>query len=319
MTWLVTGGAGYVGTHVVRAMTAAGHRTVVLDDLSTGVRDRVPADVPLVVGSVLDPEAVEAVLRGGDIQGVVHLAGKKQVGESVAEPLFYYRENLEGLRILLQGMADHKVTRLVFSSSAAVYGAPEGDAIDEDDPCAPLSPYGETKLAGEWMVRSAAQACGIAYVNIRYFNVAGAASPDLGDVGAFNLIPMTFERLAAGEPPMVFGDDYPTADGTCVRDYIHVEDIAAAHIAAADRLTADPGTALTLNAGRGIGLSVREVLAMIAEVTGNTAPPAVGPRRPGDSAQAVASPARIHSELDWSARHDLRSMVASAWQAWEAR
>jgi UDP-glucose 4-epimerase len=169
------------------------------------------------------------------------------------------------------------------------------------------------------MVRSAARASGLAYVNIRYFNVAGAASAALGDVGAFNLIPMAFERLAAGEPPMVFGGDYPTADGTCVRDYIHVADIAEAHVAAAHRLTADPGAALTLNAGRGVGVSVREVLAAIADVTGDPTPPVVGPRRPGDSAKAVASPTRIHAELSWRARHDLRSMVASAWEAWEAR
>jgi UDP-glucose 4-epimerase len=319
MTWLVTGGAGYVGAHVVRAMSAAGHHVVVLDDLSTGYKDRVPDDVALIVGSVLDPVVVGTAIADHAVSGVVHLAGKKQVGESVAEPLYYYRENVEGLRVLLEAMMIHQLRRLVFSSSAAVYGMPDVEVISEDTPCAPLSPYGETKLADEWMVRSAALAVGFGYVNLRYFNVAGAAAPDLGDVGAFNLIPMAFERLSAGEAPVIFGADYPTPDGTCVRDYIHVEDVAAAHVAAARRLADDPAAALTVNAGRGLGVSVREVLAMVAEVTGDLTEPVVGPRRPGDPAKAVASAARIRAELGWQARHDLRSMVSSAWEAWGAR
>lgn len=321
MSWLVTGGAGYIGAHVVRAMTENGEHVVVYDDLSTGSADRVPGDVPLVVGSVLDQALLERTMRDHAVTGVVHIAAKKQVGESVERPLHYYRENVTGLQTLLEAMAATGVGRIVFSSSAAVYGMPDVDLVTEDTPCAPMSPYGETKLIGEWLIDAAAKAHGIRAVSLRYFNVAGAAAPELSDAGVFNLIPMVFERLEAGAAPRIFGDDYATPDGTCVRDYIHVQDIASAHQAAAARLREAPeGTSLVLNIGRGEGSSVREMVDRIRKVTGNEqVTPEVTDRRPGDPARVVASADRIHAELGWTARLGLDDMIESAWLGWRHR
>ncbi|MEU6219197.1 UDP-glucose 4-epimerase GalE [Streptomyces sp. NPDC047022] len=318
MSWLVTGGAGYIGAHVVRAMVEGGEQVVVYDDLSTGNADRLPSSVPLIVGSVLDRPLLEQALRDHGVTGVVHIAAKKQVGESVERPLYYYRENVTGLQTLLEAMEATGVGRIVFSSSAAVYGMPDVDLVTEDTPCVPMSPYGETKLVGEWLINAAARAHGVRAASLRYFNVAGAAAPELADTGVFNLIPMVFERLEAGQAPRIFGDDYTTPDGTCVRDYIHVQDIASAHLAAARRLAEAPeGTALTLNIGRGEGSSVRQMVDRILKVTGNEqAAPEVTGRRPGDPARVVASADRIRAELGWSARHDLDEMIESAWQGW---
>ncbi|MER7204282.1 UDP-glucose 4-epimerase GalE [Streptomyces sp. CB01635] len=317
MTWLITGGAGYIGAHVVRAMQEAGERTVVYDDLSTGVAERVPDGVPLVVASTLDADAVARTIAGHGITGVVHLAAKKQVGESVELPLHYYRENVEGLRVLLAAVTAGGVPSFVFSSSAAVYGMPDVDLVTEDTPCLPMSPYGETKLAGEWLVRATGRAHGLATASLRYFNVAGAAAPELADTGVFNLVPMVFERLTDGEAPRIFGADYPTPDGTCVRDYIHVVDLAEAHVAAARRLSGEaPGTDLTLNIGRGEGVSVLEMVELINATTGHGTDPVVTPRRPGDPARVVASADRIATELGWTAKRDVREMVESAWQGW---
>ncbi|MFE5855641.1 UDP-glucose 4-epimerase GalE [Streptomyces sp. NPDC056500] len=320
MTWLITGGAGYIGSHVVKAMVEGGEGVVVLDDLSTGRKERLPDSVSLEIGTVLDRALLDRVLREYSVTGIVHLAGKKQVAESVAKPLHYYRENVEGLRVLLAAAVDAEVGRFLFSSSASVYGMPDVDLVTEETPCNPMSPYGETKLAGEWLVSSTGAAHGMATASLRYFNVAGAASPELGDDGVFNLVPMVFERLTAGEAPRIFGSDYPTADGSCVRDYIHVEDIASAHVAAARRLTADPSASLTLNIGRGEGVSVAEMAALIQEVTDRRDPaPVVVARRPGDPARVVASADRIRTELGWAARHDVRAMVTSAWAGWLLR
>ncbi|MFF3646104.1 UDP-glucose 4-epimerase GalE [Streptomyces sp. NPDC002564] len=319
MTWLITGGAGYIGAHVVRAMTEAGERAVVYDDLSTGIAGRVPDGVPLVVGSVLDGELLARTFAEHGVTGIVHLAGKKQVGESVERPLHYYRENVEGLRVLLEAAVAGGVAHVVFSSSASVYGMPatEGGLVTEDTPCLPISPYGGTKLAGEWLVRATGRAHGLSTASLRYFNVAGAAAPEFADTGVFNLVPMVFEKLTEGAAPRVFGDDYPTPDGTCVRDYIHVVDIAEAHVATARRLaSAAPGTDLTLNIGRGEGVSVREMTDLINEVTGHDTPAEVTARRPGDPARVVASADRIAHELGWSAKHDVRDMITSAWAGW---
>ncbi|MFD6291730.1 UDP-glucose 4-epimerase GalE [Streptomyces sp. NPDC060205] len=316
MTWLITGGAGYIGAHVVRAMTEADERTVVYDDLSTGISERVPDGVPLVVGSTLDGERVARALKDHAITGVVHLAAKKQVGESVDLPLHYYRENVEGLRVLLQAVTAAAVPSFVFSSSAAVYGMPDVDLVTEETPCVPINPYGETKLAGEWLVRATGRAHGLSTACLRYFNVAGAAAPELADVGVFNIVPMVFEKLTAGEPPRIFGDDYATPDGTCVRDYIHVVDLADAHVAAARRLAAAPGTALTLDIGRGEGVSVRRMIDRINELTGHTLAPTVTPRRPGDPARVVASAERVAAELAWKAKYGLDDMITSAWEGW---
>ncbi|MFR9799827.1 UDP-glucose 4-epimerase GalE [Streptomyces sp. MS06] len=321
MSWLVTGGAGYIGAHVVRALREGGQDVVVYDDLSTGSADRVPEGVPLVVGSVLDADRLGGAMRDHAVTGVVHIAAKKQVGESVELPLHYYRENVTGLQTLLEAMREHAVDRLVFSSSAAVYGMPDVHLVTEETPCAPMSPYGETKLIGEWLIAAAARAHGLRAASLRYFNVAGAAAPELADTGVFNLVPMVFERLEAGEAPRIFGDDYATPDGTCIRDYIHVRDIASAHLAAAVRLEEAPeGTALTLNVGRGEGSSVREMVDRILKVTGRSeAAPVVTDRRPGDPARVVAAADRIREELGWSARHDLDDMIESAWQGWRYR
>ncbi|MFE3071728.1 UDP-glucose 4-epimerase GalE [Streptomyces sp. NPDC059247] len=323
MTYLITGGAGYIGSHVVRAMTRAGERVVILDDLSTGYAERVPEGVPLVVGSTLDREVLDRTIAEHGVTGVVHLAAKKQVGESVELPLHYYRENVIGLTVLLEAVAAAGVRNFLFSSSAAVYGMPDVDLVTEETPCLPLSPYGETKLAGEWLVRAAGAAHGISTACLRYFNVAGAAAPELADTGVFNLVPMVFERLDAGESPRVFGDDYATPDGTCIRDYIHVEDLADAHLVAARKLAewADRGEPrdLTVNIGRGEGVSVTEMVRLINEITGHTTEPLVTPRRPGDPARVVAAADRIESELGWKARHDVRDMISSAWAGWVAR
>ncbi|MFD5426256.1 UDP-glucose 4-epimerase GalE [Streptomyces sp. NPDC127084] len=320
MTWLITGGAGFIGSHVVKAMTEGGERVVVLDDLSTGRPERLPAGVPLEVGTVLDRNTVDRVLHEHHITGIVHIAGKKQVAESVERPLYYYRENVEGLRVLLDAAVAAGVGRFLFSSSAAVYGMPDVDLVTEQTPCAPINPYGETKLAGEWLVTAVGKVHPMATASLRYFNVAGAATPELGDDGVFNLVPMVFERLTADESPRIFGDDYPTPDGTCIRDYIHVEDIASAHVAAARRLAADPEARLILNIGRGEGVSVADMVGIIQDVTGHTdTKPEVTPRRPGDPARVVAAADRIREELGWSARHDVREMVESAWAGWQLR
>ncbi|MGW1135219.1 UDP-glucose 4-epimerase GalE [Streptomyces griseoluteus] len=318
MTWLITGGAGYIGAHVARAMHSAGEDVVVLDDLSAAVPARLPGDIPLVEGSTLDGDVLKRVFAEHGVTGVVHLAARKQVGESVAEPVRYYRENIGGLATLLDAIADAGVRRLVFSSSAAVYGNPDVDLITEDTPCAPVNPYGETKLAGEWLVRAAGQAHGISTVCLRYFNVAGAAAPELADTGVFNIVPMVFDRLTRDEAPRIFGADYPTPDGTCVRDYIHVADLAEAHLAAARRLSEDaPAGDLTLNVGRGEGVSVRELITLIGEVTGDRREPVVEDRRPGDAPRAVASAERAAAELGWRARLGVPEMVASAWAGWQ--
>jgi UDP-glucose 4-epimerase len=316
MTWLVTGGAGYIGAHVVRSLGEQGLSVVVLDDLSTGDASRV--DVPLVRASMLDREAIDRTLAEHEVQGVVHIAAKKQVGESVGDPYYYYRQNVLGQLTLMEAMRDADIRRFVFSSSAATYGAPDTAVVEEKSHLEPESPYGQTKVVGEWLAVDAGPAYGVRSVCLRYFNVAGAATPELGDPAVLNLIPMVFQRLTDGQRPLLFGDDYPTPDGTCIRDYIHVSDIATAHVAAAKHLSED-GESLRLNIGRGEGSSVREVLAMIAEVTGLDTTPEVVARRPGDPPRTVAAADAIRDRLGWTAQHDLREMVQSAWDGWLLR
>ena len=316
MTWLVTGGAGYIGAHVVRAMAQDGQQVSVLDDLSTGTRDRVGEGVRFLEGSVRDAKAVSEALEG--VTGVVHIAAKKQVGESVAEPLLYYRENVEGLLTLLEACRAGGVDRFVFSSSAATYGMPDVGLVTESTPADPLSPYGETKLIGEWLLKDCATSFGLRVMSMRYFNVAGAATPELGDPGVFNLIPLVFQALADGRRPRVFGNDYPTYDGTCIRDYVHVSDIAEAHLAAARAL--DEGAeGATYNIGRGTGSSVLEVIDVIGKVTGLDVAYDVAPRRAGDPARVVAAVDRIREGLGFQTTHDLVQMVESAWAGWQLR
>lgn len=322
MTWLVTGGAGYIGAHVVAAMCDAGETVVVLDDLSTGDRTRI-AGVPLAEGSVLDQALVERTMHEYAVTGVVHIAGKKRVEESVCRPLYYYRENVEGLRRLLEVATATDVGSFVFSSSAAVYGAPNVDLVREDTGCLPVNPYGQTKLTAERMVSDVARSTGMRYANLRYFNVAGAARPELGDTGEANLVPMVFRRLAQRQAPLIFGDDFPTPDGTCIRDFVHVADIASAHVAAASALADGRLRALTANVGRGQGVSVREMITAIRDVAGTTdddwSEPEIAPRRAGDPPRVVAAADAIREALGWEAQFELRDMVASAWDGWTAR
>lgn len=227
---------------------------------------------------------------------------------------------MHGLTVLLEAVVAAGVERFLFSSSAAVYGVPDVELITEKTPAVPINPYGETKLTGEWLVRATGRAHSLSTACLRYFNVAGAARPDLADTGVFNIIPMFFDRISRGEPMRIFGADYPTPDGTCVRDYIHVTDLADAHLAVARRLAEReaPGD-LTYNIGRGEGVSVLELADLVAEVTGHTVPPVVESRRPGDAAKAVASVESISADLGWTARHGVREMVESAWEGWRLR
>ena len=314
--WLLTGGAGYIGSHVARDLLASGREVVVLDDLSTGIASRVPEAAELVVASLLDIDAVRRALAG--VTGVVHLAAKKAVGESVERPMLYYRENVGGMVSLLQAMDDLGVGAMVYSSSAAVYGEPPWSPISEDSPLAPLSPYGETKVIGEWMVRDAATARAgdspLSWVALRYFNVAGAGSPELGDPSVNNLVPMVLRALDCGEAPQIFGVDYPTIDGSCVRDYIHVSDLSAAHVAAADLVERDL-VALPLNVGTGVGSSVIEVMGAVSSVVGRDVGAVAVGRRAGDPPELVASVDRVGSLLVWSAQRSLLEMVESAYAA----
>lgn len=313
MSWLLTGGAGYIGSHVLRSMRAAGLSVVVLDDLSTGESRRVPSDVPLVTGSVLDADVLRSAFREHSITGVIHLAGKKSVPESVEQPLHYYSENVAGAMTLLEAMVAEGVSRLVFSSSAAVYGTSSTDLVAETSPTQPESPYGRSKLIAEWMIHDAAAAYGLSCMSLRYFNVVGCAEPVLAEARGNNLFPLVFAALQQGKQPVVFGDDYPTRDGSCVRDYIHVEDLASAHVAAVRRVTA--GTVdETVNVGCGVGHTVFEVLAAIGEATSFDTTPVILPRRAGDPASMVAATGRALSVLGWTSRFDLRDMVESAWR-----
>ncbi len=323
-SWLLTGGAGYIGAHVARALLRAGEQVAVLDDLSTGHAELVPDGVTLYQANVCDVGAVARALRESNADGVVHLAAKKAVGESVEHPLYYYRENVDGILGLLEAMAEVGTSAIVYSSSAAVYGAHLDGSVSEGSPLVPQSPYGETKVIGEWAVAAQARARAhmerpLSYVFLRYFNVAGAGSGELGDTGVANLIPMVLRAYTQGDRPKIFGNDYATPDGTCVRDYIHVADLANAHIAAAQACLGSRGDPLEsiYNVGRGKGSSVRDVIAMVSDVVGEDVNAQDVARRPGDPAILVAQADRITEELGWRAQYDLRDMVSSAWQAWQ--
>jgi len=322
MTWLVTGGAGYIGAHVVRAFRDAVRTTgdgrlrpVVLDDLSSGHAGFVPDDVPLVRASVVDTAAVRAALDEHAVTGVVHLAGFKYAGVSVQRPLHTYEQNVTGTAHLLQAMADVGVGQIVFSSSAAVYGTPDVDVVTEATPTAPQSPYGESKLVGEWLLRDQGVATGLRHTSLRYFNVVGSGASDLFDSSPHNLFPLVLDALTSGRTPRINGDDYPTPDGTCVRDYVHVADLAVSHVAAARALADGRPLERVYNLGSGDGLSVAQIMTTVAQVTGIDFTPEVGPRRPGDPARIVASGEAAARDLDWAMRHTAEQMVASAWDA----
>jgi UDP-glucose 4-epimerase len=318
VTWLVTGGAGYIGSHVVRAFAAEDIETVVLDDLSSGHRVFVGETVPFYEGSILQRELADQIFTEHQIAGVVHLAGFKYAGVSVSRPMHTYTQNVTGMVTLLDSMAEHGVGSFVFSSSAAVFGTPDTGVVTEENPTRPESPYGESKLIGEWLLRDQARATALAHTSLRYFNVVGSGYPDLRDTSPHNLFPLVFDQLVAGKVPYINGDGYPTPDGTCVRDYVHVQDLAISHVAAAKALMAGRPLERVYNLGSGAGLSVRQIMDAVARVTGIGFTPEVKPPRPGDPAQIVATGELAARDLDWKMRHTVDEMVASAWQARQA-
>ena len=315
MTWLVTGGAGYIGSHIVRSLDAAGLEPVVIDDLSTGHEEFVPKGVPFVRGTILDGGVVLQAIQDHGVSGVIHVAGFKYAGVSVQRPLHTYEQNVTGTVSVLAAMESAGVDRIVFSSSAAVYGTPDVDLVTEETPKAPESPYGESKLIGEWLLRDQGVATGLRHTSLRYFNVVGSAAPELYDSSPHNLFPLVFKALAEGRTPKINGDDYDTPDGTCVRDYLHVADLAEAHVAAAKRLDAAQPVEPAYNLGSGDGVSVAQIMSAVADVTGIAFTPEIGPRRPGDPARIVASGELAARDLDWKMRHSLREMVSSQWEA----
>lgn len=318
---LVTGGAGYVGAFAVRALRARGEDVVVLDDLSRGHRETMPADVPLVVADLCDREAVARAFASHAIDVVLHFAACAYVGESARDPRLYWETNVGGSLNLFGVMLDHGVRRLVFSSTCAVYGEPDTVPLHEALPYAPVSPYGRTKAAVEWALRDFGAAFGLRSFCLRYFNAAGAA-PD-GSLGEdhepeTHLVPLAIRAARTGVPIEVFGTDWPTPDGTCVRDYVHVEDLATAHVAAVDRLRAGhPGGALNLGTGR--GTSVREVLEAVRRASGREVPWRAGERRPGDPALLWAAPGRAMDVLGWTPRWASIDDIAAHAYAWHVR
>jgi UDP-glucose 4-epimerase len=313
---LVTGGAGYIGAAVAHRLRAAGHDVAIVDDLSGGHRDAV-AGFELAVGDFSDPHVVGPLLARAPTQGIVHMAAHCLVGESMLEPAKYYENNVTRSLALLALASAHGVGRFVFSSSAAVYGEPEVLPIDENHPTRPTNPYGETKLAFERALLWHAGPLEIAAVSLRYFNAAGAAGD--GTHGErhdpeTHLVPLVLRAAARGEPVEVFGGDYPTPDGTAIRDYIHIEDLAEAHLLALER-TGDAGTAESFNLGNGGGFSVLEVIEAARRVTGRRIEMKVVPRRPGDPARLIASADRARRALGWKPRWTaLEEIVASAWR-----
>lgn len=315
MTWLVTGGAGYIGSHVVRALQAANLKVVVVDDLSSGHEDFVPGDVPFVRATILDKGEIKRTMQFHKVTGVIHVAGYKYAGVSVQRPLHTYEQNVTGTALLLEAMAECGVDRIVFSSSAAVYGTPDTDLVTEDTPKDPQSPYGESKLIGEWLLRDQGVATGLKHTSLRYFNVVGSGFPELRDTSPHNLFPLVFDALAKGNTPRINGNDYPTPDGTNVRDYIHVSDLAHSHVVAAQRLDAGEPVEAAYNLGSGDGVSVGEIMSTVADVTGIAFEPEIAARRPGDPARIVASGELAARDLEWTMRHSLDEMVRSAWEA----
>jgi UDP-glucose 4-epimerase len=321
MTVLVTGGAGYIGSHMVLALVEAGESVVVIDDLSTGFSAFLPDGVPLFIGDAGDENLVENVIAAHGVDAIIHFAGSIVVPESVIDPLHYYRNNTMTTRNLLSTAVRCNVSRFIFSSTAAVYGNPDQVQVPEHAPTRPLSPYGCSKLMSEIMLHDTAAAHGLNYVVLRYFNVAGAdplARAGQATLNATHLLKIAVEAATGQRAKMdVFGTDYPTPDGSCIRDFIHVSDLAQAHRAALSYLRQGGGPT-TLNCGYGRGYSVLETIDAVRRVSGRNFAVQTAPRRPGDVMTVVADTSRIHAVLDWTPRYDLDTIAAHA-LAWEEK
>jgi UDP-glucose 4-epimerase len=310
---LVTGGAGYIGAHVAAELLNEGYSVRIYDDFSNGLHKRVDGKFrDIVEGDILDREKLLQAMQGVD--AVIHLAAKKAVEESVKNPLKYYENNVGGTLNLLAAMSAKGAKTIVFSSSAAVYSPNDKDAVEETDPTVPLSPYGATKLLSEELISSVGNAEKISHVSLRYFNVVGSAIPAFGDNSKDNLVPKVFLALKNGKRPEIYGSDYPTPDGTCIRDYIHVQDLAKAHVAALKK--AESGfTSAVYNVGSGKGYSVREMMNQISQTLGKDINPQESPARAGDSPKLIASIKKIEQELGWKPTATLKEMIDSSWAA----
>ena len=311
MKVLVTGGAGYIGAHVSELLQENGYSVRIFDDFSNGLERRVKNFKDIFKGNITDREAVVKSMEGMD--AVIHLAAKKAVGESVSNPLKYYTNNVGGTMNVLAAMSLKKVNKLVFSSSAAVYSPNEKDAIEESDPTDPLSPYGATKLLSEQLISKVGQAEGFSTISLRYFNVVGSKKVEFGDNSRDNLVPKVFAAFKEGKSPEIYGADYPTKDGTCIRDYIHVQDLAEAHLVALKQL--DTQVDGVYNVGSGTGYSVKEIFDQLEESMAVKLNPVISARRPGDSPKLIASIKKIEKDLGWRPKATLKEMIDSAWAA----
>jgi UDP-glucose 4-epimerase len=322
MTVLVTGGAGYIGSHMVRALTEAAESVVVVDNLSTGFSTSLPEGVPLFIGDAADENLVEGVIAAHDVESIIHFAGSVVVPESMRDPLAYYRNNTMTTRSLLDIAVKRGINRFIFSSTAAVYGNPEQVPVPEQAPTRPLSPYGSSKLMTEIMLHDVAAAHRLNYVVLRYFNVAGAdpqARIGLATVGATHLLKIAVEAATGQRAKIdVFGTDYPTPDGSCIRDFIHVSDLAQAHRAALSYLR-NGGASVTLNCGYGRGYSVIETIEAVRRVSGRSFAVEYGARRPGDIMTMIANTARIRRTLEWTPQYDNLETIAAHALAWEEK
>ena len=310
---LVVGGAGYIGAHVAYLLQENGYGVRIYDDFSNGLKSRIEGKFSdVVIGDVLDRQALISACEG--IDSVIHLAAKKAVGESVDNPLKYYENNVGGTLNLLAAMSLKGVKKIVFSSTAAVYAPSEKLSITENDLTEPLSPYGQTKLLSEKLISAVAKAEDLSAISLRYFNVVGALRDEFADNSKDNLVPKVFAALKAGKNPEIYGSDYPTKDGSCIRDYIHVSDLAKAHLVALEKVFTTKVDEV-YNVGSGTGYSVTEMINQIAESIGKAITPTLSARRPGDTAQLIASIAKIERDLGWKPERSLKEMIDSAWQA----
>ena len=310
---LVVGGAGYIGAHVAYLLQENGYGVRIYDDFSNGLKSRIDGKFSdVVIGDVLDRQALISACEG--IDAVIHLAAKKAVGESVDNPLKYYENNVGGTLNLLAAMSLKGVKKIVFSSTAAVYAPSDKLSITEDDLTEPLSPYGQTKLLSEKLISAVAKAENLSAISLRYFNVVGALRDEFADNSKDNLVPKVFAALKAGKNPEIYGSDYPTKDGSCIRDYIHISDLAKAHLVALEKIFSTKVDEI-YNVGSGSGYSVTEMINQIAESIGKAITPTLSTRRPGDTAQLIASIAKIERDLGWKPERSLKEMIDSAWQA----